>query len=100
MDIATGAGIFAGISVIVGLIMLDGGNFAAIRGEPVGIKMREVMVRTRQRVQPWQPVVRAAKQRALIRGQRLRDHDDDVAEYQRLSTGGACGRSAGKTGGN
>ena len=29
MDIATGAGIFAGISVIVGLIMLDGGNFAA-----------------------------------------------------------------------
>lgn len=29
MDIATGAGIFAGISVIIGLIMLDGGNFAA-----------------------------------------------------------------------
>lgn len=29
MDIATGVGILSGISVIVGLIMIDGGNFAA-----------------------------------------------------------------------
>jgi chemotaxis protein MotA len=29
MDFATGAGILAGISVIVGLIMIDGGNFGA-----------------------------------------------------------------------
>ena len=29
MDIATAAGLLGGIGVVVGLIMIDGGNFAA-----------------------------------------------------------------------